>query len=96
MEDHTLALLEEDQEVLVVVAEALALDLEALETLHPYLPHKEMQVKVDRHLKEHKVVAQEQLVHLLELILQESPIVLTEHQENMLAVVVQDQVVQLQ
>ena len=73
MEDHTLALLEED--------------LEALETLHPYLPHKEMQVKVDRHLKEHKVVAQEQLVHLLEQMLLELPIVLMEHQKNMLVVV---------
>jgi hypothetical protein len=46
-------------------------------------------VKADQHLKETKVVEQELQEQVLEQVLQGLLIVLTEHQENMLAVVVQ-------
>tara|TARA_R110002012_G_C11290326_1_gene571924 strand:- start:89 stop:244 length:156 start_codon:yes stop_codon:yes gene_type:complete len=50
---------------------------------------------VGQHPKEIKVEEQEQQVQPLDQVLLELPIVLMEHQKNMLAVVVQDKVLQL-
>jgi hypothetical protein len=70
--------------------------VEELEINPLQIPCKDIMVKADQPLKDTKVVEQVKRVHLLEQVLQELLIVLTEHQDYMLAVVVQVKVVQLQ
>ena len=98
MEDHLQVLLLVDQEVReedrVDRAHSQVVYLEELEINLLQLPCKDIMVKADQHLKEIKVVEQELQEQVLEQVLQGLLIVLTEHQENMLAVVVQVQELQ--